>query len=259
MAPDLAQAKYSTASSIRFSMCRATRSPGTTSAATRPPAARRVEFDKAPSLISIDRCHLVGNSTRGIVEQLRKGHDDVRMRPALVRFNPPASRPCVGLPDTRPGIPVKTPYFGASLVFGDRQRGLQLQQPAKPLARFPDAIEISAEGRLEADRDDKPGLFLQRTVGPFDGLLISVPDRIGEGERGREQITKAHILAMVNDLSETRLSKWRGNDKGGSLSKASGVLRHLRTCFCWAVDEDLLERDPSAGVRDPSGKPQGRA
>ena len=65
-------------------------------------------------------------------------------------------------------------------------------------------------------------------------------------------ITKAHILAMVNELADTRLHKWRGNDKGGSLSEASGVLRHLRSFFRWAVDMDLIAIDPTLGVRDPS-------
>jgi integrase len=73
------------------------------------------------------------------------------------------------------------------------------------------------------------------------------------GEIPVKQITKAHILSMINDLAETRLHKWRGNDKGGSLSEASGVLRHLRTCFRWALDEDLVDKDPTQGVRDPSG------
>jgi hypothetical protein len=55
-------------------------------------------------------------------------------------------------------------------------------------------------------------------------------------------ITKTHILMMVNDLAETRLNKWRGNSSGGALSEASGVLRHLRSLFRWAVDEDLSDR-----------------
>jgi integrase len=73
------------------------------------------------------------------------------------------------------------------------------------------------------------------------------------GDKPVKQISKADVLGMVNDLSETRLHKWRGNDKGGSLSEASGVLRHLRTCFRWALDEDLVDKDPTQGVRDPSG------
>ncbi len=67
-------------------------------------------------------------------------------------------------------------------------------------------------------------------------------------------MTKADILAMVNDLAEKRINKWRGNSTGGALSEASGALRHLRPMFRWAVDEDLIERDPTAGVRDPAGK-----
>jgi integrase len=67
------------------------------------------------------------------------------------------------------------------------------------------------------------------------------------------QITKAQILAMVNNLADTRLNTWRGNSTAGALSEASGVLRHLRSCFRWAVDEDHIDADPTAGVRDPSG------
>ena len=67
------------------------------------------------------------------------------------------------------------------------------------------------------------------------------------------EIAKSDILALINDLSETRLNTWRGN-RGPALAEASGVLRHLRTCFRWAVDNDLIERDPTQGVRSPIGK-----
>jgi integrase len=42
------------------------------------------------------------------------------------------------------------------------------------------------------------------------------------------------------------------------LVEASGVLRHLRSCFRWAVDQDLIERDPTQGVRDPAGSKRER-
>jgi integrase len=73
------------------------------------------------------------------------------------------------------------------------------------------------------------------------------------GGKPVKQITKADILAMINDLADTRVNKWRGEDKSPALSEASGVLRHLRTAFRWAVDHDLIERDPTQGVRDPMG------
>jgi integrase len=64
-------------------------------------------------------------------------------------------------------------------------------------------------------------------------------------------ITKADILLMVNQLADTRINKWRGNE-GGSLYEAAGVLTHLRTCFRWALSENLVESDPTAGVRNPN-------
>jgi integrase len=58
---------------------------------------------------------------------------------------------------------------------------------------------------------------------------------------------------MMNDLAGTRQNVWRGNT-GPALAEASGVVRHLRAMFKWAVDEDLITADPTQGVRDPRGK-----
>ena len=72
------------------------------------------------------------------------------------------------------------------------------------------------------------------------------------GERRVREITKADILALLNDLAETRVRKWRGNTEGGSGSEANGVLRNLRKCFKWAHDNDLIDVNPVAGVIKPS-------
>jgi Arm DNA-binding domain/Phage integrase family len=73
------------------------------------------------------------------------------------------------------------------------------------------------------------------------------------GDKPVKQIVKADVLAAINALAQTRLNTWRGNT-GPALVEASGVLRHLRSMFRWALDEDLVERDPTQGVRPPVGK-----
>jgi integrase len=73
------------------------------------------------------------------------------------------------------------------------------------------------------------------------------------GELPVKQITKAHIFAMVRALENTRLRAWRDH-QGGSLSEASAVLRHLRSCFRWAAAVDLVDRDPTFGIPDPLTK-----
>jgi site-specific recombinase XerD len=67
-------------------------------------------------------------------------------------------------------------------------------------------------------------------------------------------ITKADIRSMVEKLEVTRINKWRGNSSGGAVSEASGVLRHLRSCFRWALTQDLININPTDGVDDPLGK-----
>jgi integrase len=74
------------------------------------------------------------------------------------------------------------------------------------------------------------------------------------GSKPVKQIVKADIRDMIDKLSETRINAWRGVDTGGALVEASGVLRHLRSCFRWALDNDLVATDPTLGIRDPAGK-----
>jgi integrase len=73
------------------------------------------------------------------------------------------------------------------------------------------------------------------------------------GDKPVKEISKADILATINDLAQTRRNVWRGNT-GPALGEASGVLKHLRSCFRWALDADLVDKDPTAGIRDPRGK-----
>jgi integrase len=73
------------------------------------------------------------------------------------------------------------------------------------------------------------------------------------GDKPVADIGKADILALVNDLADRRINQWRGNSKGGSLTEAAGTLRHLRTCFGFAVAENLVDLDPTVGVRNPLG------
>lgn len=89
----------------------------------------------------------------------------------------------------------------------------------------------------------------EKTVYEAKRLLKRALDHLGD--KPVAAITKGDILALVNDLADTRINKWRGNSKGGSLTEAAGVLRHLRTAFKWAVDENLVDADPTAGVRNP--------
>lgn len=71
------------------------------------------------------------------------------------------------------------------------------------------------------------------------------------GERPLAEIAKADVLELVNDKAARRERK-RKNLTEGAAVQAGKTLTRLRTFFGWAVDNDLVGADPTAGVRKPA-------
>jgi integrase len=76
------------------------------------------------------------------------------------------------------------------------------------------------------------------------------------GARPLAEITKADVLELLNDKA-TRRDR-RRDGATGSPVQANRVLTRLRTFFGWCVANDLIARDPSAGVRRPLPKEEAR-
>jgi integrase len=69
--------------------------------------------------------------------------------------------------------------------------------------------------------------------------------------RPLSEITKADVLELVNDKAARRERKRKGLTDGAAV-QAGKTLTRLRTFFGWAVDNDLVGADPTAGVRKPA-------
>jgi integrase len=71
------------------------------------------------------------------------------------------------------------------------------------------------------------------------------------GARSLAGIAKGDVLELLNDKAATRDRRRRGAAAGAAV-QANRVLTRLRTFFGWAVANDLIPADPSAGVRKPA-------
>jgi integrase len=75
------------------------------------------------------------------------------------------------------------------------------------------------------------------------------------GERPIGEIAKADVLELVNDKAANRERKRKDLTEGASV-QAGKTLSRLRTFFGWAVANDLVEADPTIGVRKPAKEGQ---
>jgi len=71
------------------------------------------------------------------------------------------------------------------------------------------------------------------------------------GDRPTADIAKADVLELLNDKAAKRDRKRKGQTDGAAV-QANRVLTRLRTFFGWAVANDLIAADPTAGVRKPA-------
>jgi integrase len=75
------------------------------------------------------------------------------------------------------------------------------------------------------------------------------------GERPLAEIAKADVLELVNDKAARRERK-RQERSDGAAVQAGKMLTRLRTFFAWAAANDLVQADPTAGVRLPAKEAQ---
>jgi integrase len=75
------------------------------------------------------------------------------------------------------------------------------------------------------------------------------------GDRPLVEIKKSDVLEIVNDKAGRRECKRQGRIDGAAV-QAGKMLTRLRTFFGWAVANDLVQSDPSAGVRMPAREAQ---
>jgi integrase len=71
------------------------------------------------------------------------------------------------------------------------------------------------------------------------------------GERPIAGITKGDVLELVNDKAARRERVRKGLTDGATV-QANRTLTRLRTFFGWAAANDLVQSDPTAGVRKPA-------
>ena len=71
------------------------------------------------------------------------------------------------------------------------------------------------------------------------------------GERPLAEIAKGDVLALINDKAARRERARKGSTEGAAI-QANRTLTRLRTFFGWAIANDLIEADPTAGVRKPA-------
>jgi integrase len=71
------------------------------------------------------------------------------------------------------------------------------------------------------------------------------------GERPIASIGKADVLELVHDKAARRERRRQGFTDGAAV-QAGKMLTRLRTFFGWAVANDLVPTDPTAGVRRPA-------
>ncbi len=71
------------------------------------------------------------------------------------------------------------------------------------------------------------------------------------GERPLTQVAKGDVLELIGDKAAQRERVRRGQDAGAGV-QANRTLARLRTFCRWAVANDLIENDPTVGVRMPA-------
>ena len=71
------------------------------------------------------------------------------------------------------------------------------------------------------------------------------------GERPIAEIAKGDVLEFVNDKAAKRERKRQGVTEGAAV-QAGKMLTRLRTFFGWAIANDIVTTDPTAGVRRPA-------
>jgi integrase len=71
------------------------------------------------------------------------------------------------------------------------------------------------------------------------------------GERPLAEITKGDVLELIDDKAAIRERRRKGLTDGAAV-QANRTLTRLRTFFGWAVANNLLAADPTAGVRKPA-------
>src|SRR5271155_679173 len=76
------------------------------------------------------------------------------------------------------------------------------------------------------------------------------------GDRAIRGISK-HDVNELLDAKASRRERRRKDTEGGSAIQANRTLTRIRTMFAWAVAQDLIDADPSAGVL-PRGKERSR-
>ena len=67
----------------------------------------------------------------------------------------------------------------------------------------------------------------------------------------RRAPTPRHRFKLVNDKAARRERVRKGLTEGAAV-QANRTLTRLRTFFGWAIANDLIEADPTAGVRKPA-------
>jgi integrase len=75
------------------------------------------------------------------------------------------------------------------------------------------------------------------------------------GERPLSEIAKADVLELVNDKAARRERKRQGRSDGAAVQSGK-MLTRLRTFFPRAAANDLVQADPTAGVRLPAKEAQ---
>jgi integrase len=75
------------------------------------------------------------------------------------------------------------------------------------------------------------------------------------GERPLVEITRAEVLELVNDKAARRERKRQGRSDGAAVQSGK-MLTRLRTFFAWAAANDLVQADPTTGVRLPAKEAQ---
>jgi integrase len=71
------------------------------------------------------------------------------------------------------------------------------------------------------------------------------------GDKPLASITKGEVLELLNDKAAKRDRRRRGATEGAAV-QANRVLTRLRTFLGWALANDLIAADPTAGVRKPA-------
>jgi integrase len=77
-------------------------------------------------------------------------------------------------------------------------------------------------------------------------------------------IKRGDVRALFNEISERRLRSYSGSS-GGATTEAGNVLKYVRVAYRWAMDQgwpnnkDLIESDPTAGIKKHKAVSRDRA